>query len=158
MCGILFSQLSLVIPANEMPIVYPDDCSISPHRDTRSDTDHLGAKSTITVPNQSPYTYEYASMASLLLRSRAIVPLQLVARVPTSLLYWPLIQLAGAATDDIALGNAVGSKGCGDLPGGSSDIRAALLLLLNCKCTVDPSALSEVGGKEFFRYFNVFLT
>ncbi|XP_042476064.1 uncharacterized protein LOC122057826 isoform X2 [Macadamia integrifolia] len=92
-----------------------------------------------------------ASLAALLLRGQALVPMQLVARVPTALFYWPLIQLAGAATDDIALGVAVGSKGRGNLPGATSDIRAALLLLLIGKCTADPAAFLEVGGEEFFR-------
>lgn len=91
------------------------------------------------------------SMAAMLLQGQAIVPMQLVARVPAALFYWPLIQLAGAATDDIALGVAVGSKGRGNLPGAASDIRATLLLLLVGKCTADPSAFQEVGGEEFFR-------
>lgn len=95
--------------------------------------------------------YETASMAAQLLRGQAVVPMQLVARVPAALFYWPLIQLAGAATDNIALGVAVGSKGRGNLPGATSDIRATLLLLLIGKCTADPAALKEVGGEEFFR-------
>ncbi|KAJ4830406.1 hypothetical protein Tsubulata_018082 [Turnera subulata] len=94
---------------------------------------------------------ETASMAAMLLKGQAIVPMQLVARVPAALFYWPLIQLAGAATDNIALGVAVGSKGRGNLPGAASDIRATLLLLLIGKCTADPSAFQEVGGEEFFR-------
>lgn len=92
-----------------------------------------------------------ASMAAMLLQGQAIVPMQLVARVPAALFYWPLIQLAGAATDSIALGVAVGSKGRGNLPGAASDIRATLLLLLIGKCTSDPDAFLEVGGEEFFR-------
>ncbi|KAL6839245.1 hypothetical protein ACP4OV_030917 [Aristida adscensionis] len=92
-----------------------------------------------------------ASMAALLLRGLAIAPMQLVARVPTSLFFWPLIQLEGAASDDIALGIAVGSTGRGNLPGATSDIRAALLLLLIGKCTTDQEALKEVEGNEFFR-------
>jgi hypothetical protein len=55
--------------------------------------------------------------------------MQLIARIPAALLYWPLIQLAGAASDDIALGVAVGSKGKGNLPCVTSDIRAILILL-----------------------------
>ncbi|KAJ6820092.1 uncharacterized protein M6B38_399295 [Iris pallida] len=101
--------------------------------------------------NQSDPSYETASMAALLLRGHATVPMQLVARVPTSLFYWPLIQLAGAATDDIALDVAVGSKGGGNLPGSTSDIRAALLLLLIGKCSADSIAFLEVEGEEFFR-------
>ena len=56
--------------------------------------------------------------------------MQLVARVPAPLFYWPLIQLASAATDDIALGVTVGSERRGNLPEATSDIRASLLLLL----------------------------
>ncbi|MCI21168.1 hypothetical protein A2U01_0042332 [Trifolium medium] len=85
-----------------------------------------------------------------LLQGRAIVPMQLIARVPAALLYWPLIQLAGAATDDIALGVAVGSKGRGNLPGATSDIRAILILLLIGKCSADPVAFQEVGQEQFF--------
>ncbi|XP_058099117.1 uncharacterized protein LOC131243642 [Magnolia sinica] len=97
-----------------------------------------------------PRICETASLAALLLRGHASVPMHLVERVPSALFYWPLIQLAGAATDDIALGLAVGSRGRGDLPGMTSDIRAALLLLLIGKCN-DPSAFLDVGGEEFFR-------
>ena len=56
--------------------------------------------------------------------------MQLVARVPAPLFYWPLIQLASATTDDIVLGITVGSERRGNLPGATSDIRASLLLLL----------------------------
>jgi hypothetical protein len=59
--------------------------------------------------------------------------------------YKPLIQLAGAATDDIGLGVAVGSKGRGNLPGATLDIRAILILLLFGKCSADPVAFQEVG-------------
>ncbi|XP_073016969.1 uncharacterized protein [Primulina eburnea] len=90
-------------------------------------------------------------MAALLLHGQVIVPMQLVARVPAALFYWPLMQLAGAATDNIALGVSVGSKGRGNLPGGTSDMRATLLLLLIGKCTADPASFSEVDGEEFFR-------
>lgn len=98
-----------------------------------------------------PLVCETASMAAQLLRGQAVVPMQLVARVPAALFYWPLIQLAGAATDNISLGVAVGSKGRGNVPGATSDIRATLLLLLIGKCTADPTAFQEVGGEEFFR-------
>ncbi|KAM0948257.1 hypothetical protein DsansV1_C07g0076381 [Dioscorea sansibarensis] len=114
--------------------------------------DELQGSGSTSVGNSLPtLTSETASMAAMLLRGHAIVPMQLVARVPPSLFYWPLMQLAGAVTDDIALGVAVGSKGMGNLPGATSDIRAALLLLLICKCTADPTAFSEVEGEEFFR-------
>ncbi|KAD5962008.1 hypothetical protein E3N88_13481 [Mikania micrantha] len=101
--------------------------------------------------NTNNLTSETASMASLLLQGQAIVPMQLVARVPAILFYWPLIQLAAAATDNIALGVSVGSKGGGNLPGATSDIRSTLLLLLIGKCTADPAAFKEVGGEDFFR-------
>ena len=107
-------------------------------------------KSRLGQHNDTPFC-ETASMAALLLRGQAIVPMQLVARVPAALFDWPLIQLAGAATDNIALGVSVGSKGRGNLPGATSDIRATLLLLLIGKCTADPAAFQEVGGEEFFR-------
>ncbi|XP_031485176.1 uncharacterized protein LOC116254156 isoform X1 [Nymphaea colorata] len=94
---------------------------------------------------------ESASMAAMLLSGHASVPMQLVARISTDLFYWPLIQLASAATDDIALGVSVGSKGRGILPGSASDIRAALLLLLIGKCTSDPAVFQDIGGDEFFR-------
>ncbi|KAL2897034.1 Cytoplasmic dynein 2 heavy chain 1 [Bienertia sinuspersici] len=75
---------------------------------------------------------ETSSMAALLLQGRVVVPLQLVARVPAGLLFWPLIQLAGAATDNIALGVSVGSEGRGNLP-------------------ADSAAFEEVDGEDFFR-------
>ncbi|KAG6734765.1 hypothetical protein I3842_01G286100 [Carya illinoinensis] len=138
MCDILFSQLCLrVPPATAMP--YGDDV----HQDN--------LMKEADVRSNNPLDNETASMAALLLRGHAIVPMQLVARVPAALFYWPLIQLAGAATDNIALGIAVGSKGRGNLPGATSDIRATLLLLLIGKCTADPAAFQEVGGEEFFR-------
>lgn len=138
MCDILFSQLCLrVPPATAMP--YGDDVH---QNDIRKEADSRSS---------NPLYHETASMAAFLLRGNAIVPMQLVARVPAALFYWPLIQLAGAATDNIALGVAVGSKGRGNLPGATSDIRATLLLLLIGKCTADPVAFQEVGGEEFFR-------
>lgn len=138
MCDILFSQLCLRVPlATDMP--YGDHV----HED--------GTMKEADSRSRNPVDHETASMAALLLRGQAIVPMQLVARVPAALFYWPLIQLAGAATDNIALGVAVGSKGRGNLPGATSDIRASLLLLLIGKCTADPAAFQEVGGEEFFR-------
>ncbi|KAK2410162.1 hypothetical protein QL285_045545 [Trifolium repens] len=93
--------------------------------------------------------HEIASMAALL-QGRAM---QLIARVSAALLYWPLIQLAGATTDDIVLGVAVGSKGRGNLPGATSDIRAILIVLLFDKCSVDPVAFQEVGQEQFLGNF-----
>lgn len=104
-----------------------------------------------TCDHKRLHIFKTTSLAALLLHGQAIVPMQLVAHVPTALLYWPLIQLAGAAADDIALGVAVGSEGRGNLHGATSDIRAALLLLLIGKCTADSAAFQEVGGEEFFR-------
>ncbi|XP_041000434.1 uncharacterized protein LOC121246368 [Juglans microcarpa x Juglans regia] len=138
MCDILFSQLCLRVPPTTA-LPYGDDVHQS---NIMKETD--GRSYTLLE-------HETASMAALLLRGHVIVPMQLVARVPAALFYWPLIQLAGAATDNIALGVAVGSKGRGNLPGATSDIRATLLLLLIIKCTADPAAFQEVGGEEFFR-------
>ncbi|RAL36992.1 hypothetical protein DM860_003914 [Cuscuta australis] len=101
--------------------------------------------------SKDPQLCETASMSTLLLHGQAVAPMQLVGRVPTVLFYWPLIQLAGAATDNIALGVSVGSKGRGNVPGATSDIRATLLLLLIGKCTEDPAAFEDVGGEPFFR-------
>ncbi|KAI3903789.1 hypothetical protein MKW92_012938 [Papaver armeniacum] len=170
MCDMLFSQLCLrVLSAPAMPLedltslgkVFGSTESLKHATDTFSPT--LQEKKQLvnefpeetiskTSSDQNPSIFwKTASLAALLLRAQAIVPMQLVSRVPTPLLYWPLIQLASAATDDIALGVAVGSKGRGNLPGATSDIRAALLLLLIGKCTNDAAAFQEVGGEEFFR-------
>ncbi|KAE9615671.1 hypothetical protein Lalb_Chr04g0257821 [Lupinus albus] len=169
MCGILFSQLCLrVSPATALSI--GDDVqhgrnlsstisskkSDSDNHALEQDTFHLGEHNKEEANRRSSFSNNYhmdhetASMA-MLLQGRAIVPMQLIARVPAALLYWPLIQLAGAATDDIALGISVGSKGRGNLPGATSDIRATLLLLLIGKCTGDPVAFQEVGLEQFFR-------
>ncbi|KAH1045651.1 hypothetical protein J1N35_036435 [Gossypium stocksii] len=169
MCDILFSQLCLKVPNSKLmpfgggiqrPKVFTRTEEIRktsnidfvsqqescPWDQIMEETD---SKSGYSV--SSHFVCETASMAALLLRGQAIAPMQLVARVPAALFYWPLIQLAGAATDNIALGVAVGSKGRGNLPGATSDIRATLLLLLVGKCTADPTAFQEVGGEEFFR-------
>ncbi|GJY09543.1 hypothetical protein Tco_0377728 [Tanacetum coccineum] len=58
---------------------------------------------------------ETGSMTSLLLQGQSMEPMQLVARVPTDLFYWPSIQLAASATHNIVLGVSVGSKGGGNL-------------------------------------------
>ncbi|CAN1339027.1 hypothetical protein LINPERPRIM_LOCUS38300 [Linum perenne] len=167
MCEILFSQLCLKVhPLSAMPYgerVRRDIVHVGMDKTERIDSDdhisHMENPSPdISDQREIKFSYssnslmhEMASMAAMLLQGKAIVPMQLVARVPAALFYWPLIQLAGAATDDISLGVAVGSKGRGNLPGAASDIRATLLLLLIGKCTVDPSAFEEVGGEEFFR-------
>ncbi|XP_042512090.1 uncharacterized protein LOC122087145 isoform X2 [Macadamia integrifolia] len=169
MCDMLFSQLCFrLIPANAMHIdnlkelgkVFGctdvngkqyGDPHVHQGINYRRD-EFLEETNSKSGANANPSLIcDSASMAALLLRGQALVPMQLVARVPTALFYWPLIQLAGAATDDIALGVAVGSKGRGNLPGATSDIRAALLLLLIGKCTADPAAFLEVEGEQFFR-------
>ncbi|XP_010253242.1 PREDICTED: uncharacterized protein LOC104594586 isoform X2 [Nelumbo nucifera] len=169
MCDMLFSQLCLrLLPATAIPLgdlsQLSKDFGHSDENGKRDTDPHVlhpeknrlreefpEVHSRTGLNDSCPISYDTASMAALLLRGQAIVPMQLVARVPTALFYWPLIQLAGAATDDIALGIAVGSKGRGNVPGATSDIRAALLLLLIGKCTADPAAFQEVGGEQFFR-------
>ncbi|CAM6014567.1 unnamed protein product, partial [Sphagnum balticum] len=91
-----------------------------------------------------------SSMAAMLLSGQAVAPKLLVANMPTALLYWPLMQLAVSATNDVVLGIAVGSQGGGTVRGGTCDVRAALLLLLIGKCNIYQAALDEVGGNEFF--------
>lgn len=167
MCDILFSQLCLkVIPENK------SSCGDTLHSSKSFNYSVWSNRKTSLMEdlpvrenfgwepvenskggfgNTSSSTSDTASMAALLLQGQAIVPMQLVARVPADLFYWPLIQLAAAATDNIALGVSVGSKGGGNLPGATSDIRSTLLLLLIGKCTADPNAFKEVGGEEFFR-------
>lgn len=161
MCDILFSQVCLKVPPasstqigegvrvasenNKKDLGEPAPPHENCLRGESMEEVHSRAN------NNGNFYHGTASMAALLLQGRAVVPMQLVARVPAALFYWPLIQLASAATDNIALGVAVGSKGRGNLPGAGSDIRATLLLLLIGKCTVDPSAFEEVGGEEFFR-------
>jgi len=92
-----------------------------------------------------------SSMAAMLLSGQAAAPKLLVANMPTALLYWPLMQLAASANDDVVLGIAVGSQGGGTVQGGTCDGQAAQLLLLIGKCNAYQAALDEVGGNEFFR-------
>ncbi|KAJ4779233.1 hypothetical protein LUZ62_063490 [Rhynchospora pubera] len=149
MCDVLFSQLCLKLPpASNIPSVeQPETEPRIPERlDSQNNTKPINSEN----PDLNAKSCQTTSLAALLLRGSAIAPMLLVKRVPASLFYWPLIQLAGAATDDIALGVAVGSTGRGNLPGSTSDIRAALLLFLIGKCTSDPVAFSEVDGNEFF--------
>ncbi len=75
-----------------------------------------------------------SSMAAMLLSGQAAAPKLLVANMPTALLYWPLMQLAASANDDVVLGIAVGSWGGGTVQGGTCDVQAALVLLLIGKC------------------------
>ncbi|WMV33373.1 hypothetical protein MTR67_026758 [Solanum verrucosum] len=165
MCEILFSQLCLKVPPSTVtsmddPTICIKDVSWNkklgpgeslPRQESFGWEEHIEDTNHKLKRNKDPPKPETASMAALLLHGQAIVPMQLVARVPAALFYWPLIQLAGAATDNIALGVSVGSKGRGNVPGSTSDIRATLLLLLIGKCTADPAAFKEVGGEEFFR-------
>ncbi|XP_015079559.1 uncharacterized protein LOC107023390 [Solanum pennellii] len=165
MCEILFSQLCLKVPPSTVtsmddPTICIKDVSWNkklgpgeslPRQESFGWEEHIEDTNHKLKRNKEPPKPETASMAALLLHGQAIVPMQLVARVPAALFYWPLIQLAGAATDNIALGVSVGSKGRGNVPGSTSDIRATLLLLLIGKCTADPAAFKEVGGEEFFR-------
>ncbi|XP_052185086.1 uncharacterized protein LOC127796757 isoform X3 [Diospyros lotus] len=167
MCDILFSQLCLKVPTTATPFRdtmhddkvfrYMDGNNTADAEESFPQQEKLSRegsiedmKSRFGHKDDAPIC-ETGSMAALLLCGQAIVPMQLVARVPAALFYWPLIQLAGAATDNIALGVSVGSKGRGNLPGATSDIRATLLLLLIGKCTADPAAFQEVGGEDFFR-------
>lgn len=171
MCDMLFAQLCLRLDsATRVPFVDINDLShifgctsesresdLEPHVSLeelklKQQKNELPQTNTLHGTQSTRIICKTASMAALLLRGHAIAPMQLVARVPASLFFWPLIQLAGAATDDIALGVAVGSKGRGNLPGAISDIRASLLLFLIGKCTANPGAIAEMGGKEFFRY------
>ncbi|KAJ8747370.1 hypothetical protein K2173_012829 [Erythroxylum novogranatense] len=145
MCDILFSQLCLKVclttatPCGEFGHHSNENKNI----DSGEDASELKSQRNEFLEetdNRSGYHVngslmcETASMAAMLLRGQAVIPMQLVARVPAALFYWPLIQLAGAATDNISLG-----------------VAATLLLLLIGKCTADPSAFQEVGGEEFFR-------
>ncbi|KGN50551.1 uncharacterized protein LOC101205603 isoform X2 [Cucumis sativus] len=168
MCDILFSQLCLRVPqSSDLPI--GDDL---PHgrvidysgeskttglfeSEAKLDGNFFGElkeeKGRYSKTYNNPLDHETASMAALLLQGQTIVPMQLISHVPAALFYWPLIQLAGAATDNIALGVAVGSQARGNHPGAASDIRSALLLLLIAKCSSDSSAFQEVDGEQFFR-------
>ncbi|KAG4394785.1 hypothetical protein AAZX31_20G089100 [Glycine max] len=169
MCDILLFQLCLrVPPATALP--NGDDMQHdrnlncfssnkkfdSDNRALKQDTYLLGehieeeADGTSNYPKNYHLVHETAAMAALLLQGQAFAPMQLIVRIPPDLLFWPLMQLAGAATDDITLGVAVGSKGRGNLPGAASDIRATLLLLLIGKCTADPVAFKAVGKEHFF--------
>ncbi|KAK7343283.1 hypothetical protein VNO77_11913 [Canavalia gladiata] len=170
MCDILLSQLCLRVPPAMAPPCGDDmqhDRNLNlftsikkfgaDNHILKHDIHHLDEHNMEEAGRRSNYhdhyhlVHETAAMAALLLQGQAIAPMQLIARVPPDLLFWPLMQLAGAATDDVSLGVAVGSKGRGNLPGATSDIRATLLLLLIGKCTADPVAFKAVGQEQFFR-------
>uniref|UniRef100_A0A803N5T8 Uncharacterized protein n=1 Tax=Chenopodium quinoa TaxID=63459 RepID=A0A803N5T8_CHEQI len=159
MCDILFSQLCLKVPPASTDAGHLGGGSNTMDKNNKAnlgecvplqETIHRRGLEDVDNSCRS-LVCETSSMAALLLQGSVVVPLQLVARVPAVLFYWPLIQLAGAATDNVALGVSVGSKGRGNLPGATSDIRAALLLLLIAKCTADSDAFQEVDGEDFFR-------
>ncbi|KAK1297953.1 hypothetical protein QJS10_CPB14g01498 [Acorus calamus] len=157
MCDMLFSQLSLRrLPSHGTPF---EDLTTPAKNSSKKDDsggynepglhnllkvksniqgEFLGSTSSRTSHGDIPLIDETASMAALLLCGYATVPMQLVVRVPTALFYWPLLQLASAATDDVALGVAVGSKGRGNNP--------------------DPAAFEDVGGEEFFRQVQRMMT
>jgi len=174
MCDLLFSQLCLRISPSMASSIYsnayirdntafdslsnsyvgydrPDNLLFGTEQADRHYGDDRHANRSVFGSGLIPSNCNSTSMAALLLRGYAAAPRQLVKCIPTALLYWPLIHLAGAATDDMALGNAVGSKGRGNIPGGASDTRAALLLLLIGNCATNQAAFQEVGGEEFFR-------
>ncbi|KNA10940.1 hypothetical protein SOVF_139590 [Spinacia oleracea] len=159
MCDIVFSQLCLKVPSASADAGHLRRVSSTLDINNKSNfgecvplQETIQPRGLEDVDNSSSsLVCETSSMAALLLQGSVVVPLQLVARVPAVLFYWPLIQLAGAATDNVALGVSVGSKGRGNLPGATSDIRAALLLLLIAKCTADSDAFQEVDGEDFFR-------
>lgn len=174
MCDLLFSQLCLRISPSMASSIYsnayiryntafdslsnsyigydrPDNLLFVTEQGDTHYGDDKHANRSVLGSGLIPSNCNSTSMAALLLRGYAAAPRQLVNCTPTALLYWPLIQLAGAATDDMALGNAVGSKGRGNIPGGASDTRAALLLLLIGKCATNQAAFQDVGGEEFFR-------
>ncbi|KAF2296025.1 hypothetical protein GH714_035740 [Hevea brasiliensis] len=114
MCDILFSQLCLAVsygentqqckvyggPAENKKIDAAERVSQqekSPRNDFVEETD---GRSSYNI--NGSLKCETTSMAAMLLRGQAIVPMQLVARVPAALFYWPLIQLAGAVADNIS--------------------------------------------------------
>ncbi|GFY83620.1 hypothetical protein Acr_03g0003940 [Actinidia rufa] len=127
MCDILFSQLCLkVIPSTAIPF---------------RDTMHHGKVFRSTDRNKKADAGEhFPQEENVWLESMEEMKSRLGQHNDTPF-----------STDNIALGVSVGSKGRGNLPGATSDIRSALLLLLIGKCTADPAAFQEVGGEEFFR-------
>ncbi|KAI5071011.1 hypothetical protein GOP47_0013262 [Adiantum capillus-veneris] len=172
MCNVMFSQLCIVLPSPSS-LVNPSNTFMKDNMvfNRFGSYQNFSSKHFSTFMNsgqfdskQSSGTTEYrgyvnnkgqrsmpVSLASMLLKGQAAAPRVLVANIHTNLLYWPLLQLAGAATEDMTLGVAVGSQGRGRTLGGASDVRAALLVLLIGKCSVHQSTYEEVGGEEFFR-------
>lgn len=171
MCNMMFSQLCVKWPpAEETPTCSKETSSGTPETVTRRDheksldistpertatNDNMINNNLTNVNGDLTNSANYgqvSSMATMLLNGQAASSKSLVANMPTALLYWPLMQLASSANEDVALGVAVGSRGGGIVEGGACDVRAALLLLLIGKCSTYQAALEEVGGEEFFRY------
>ncbi|CAM6094015.1 unnamed protein product [Calypogeia fissa] len=160
MCNMMFSQLCVNWPLSAngpmrgIPANARVDSSIL-ETQRRGLADALsGGRGLMSVASGNAGGHggsKFGSVAAMLLNGQAAAPKLLVANMPTALLYWPLTQLAGAATEDVTLGVAVGSRGGGNVPGGVCDVRAVLLLILIGKCTEYQVALDEVGGEEFFR-------
>lgn len=170
MCNMMFSQLCVKWPpAEETPTCSKETSSGTPETVTRRDheksldistpertatNDNMINNNLTNVNGDLTNSANYgqvSSMATMLLNGQAASSKSLVANMPTALLYWPLMQLASSANEDVALGVAVGSRGGGIVEGGACDVRAALLLLLIGKCSTYQAALEEVGGEEFFR-------
>lgn len=172
----MFAQLCVKWPpveetspsTNEIPNERPETTSTTPEHERSSDSSipDRSAMSNNMISNNLInmngnlisllHNGQDSSMATMLLNGQAASPKSLVANMPTALLYWPLMQLASSANEDVALGVAVGSRGGGIVEGGACDVRAALLLLLIGKCSTYQAALEEVGGEEFFRYLKYF--
>lgn len=175
MCNVMFSQLCVMLPSSSKTKIAQDaqleDNGVlnrlasngdsngrlfssflkTERRDKKQNDDEGRAMLEFNSSSAWKQSLKSISGAAMLLNGQAAAPKVLVASMPTDLLYWPLLQLAGAATEDMALGVAVGSRGRGRTPGGTSDVRTALLALLIGKCSVQQTAFDEVGGEEFFR-------
>ncbi|MCO5609247.1 hypothetical protein L7F22_063471 [Adiantum nelumboides] len=173
MCNVMFSQLCIVLPSPSSP-VNPSHTFMKDNMvfNRFGSCHNFSSRNFSTFMNSGQFDSKHSrsemadfrgyvnnknqssmpvSLAAMLLKGQAAAPRVLVASIPTHLLYWPLLQLAGAATEDMTLGVAVGSQGRGRTLGGASDVRAALLVLLIGKCSVQHSTFEEVGGEEFFR-------
>ena len=173
MCNMMFAQLCVKWPPVEESSTFgketssarPETTTVLEHeKSSDNSTPERNAISNNMISNNLvnmngnlislPNNGQDSSLATMLLNGQAASPKSLVANMPTALLYWPLMQLASSANEDVALGVAVGSRGGGIVEGGACDVRAALLLLLIGKCSTYQAALEEVGGEEFFRYLN----
>ncbi|KAL3689988.1 hypothetical protein R1sor_016297 [Riccia sorocarpa] len=151
MCNMMFSQLCISWPLPSNASNRSLSASALDNYSSQRDVGTDGMPGSKYSNSASTGGSRCCSMASMLLNGQAGAPKLLVANMSTPALYWPLMQLAGGATEDITLGLAVGSRGGGNVPGGACDVRAALLLILIGKCSAYHAALAEVGGEEFFR-------